>query len=751
MTTTVRPAAPPSVRRAPTPRAPIDSFAAPTAFGALAVIGGATALTPLILGWSWLVPIAEVVAVVWLAGVGSRLVGLPAWAVSLLQVAAFACSVTGLHLTTGVGGILPGPAAFGEAASTVRVAWEQILTTVPPVTVTPELAFFVTLTIGALAVVVDLLIAGARAPALVALPLLGLYSVPAAIASGLLPWYAFVLPAAAFAGVLATAEPRIGRLPHRALTSVVVSSAVIAVAAIGAAITLSDAAVGIGTDGRLPHTGGPSGEVGLSPWARLHGDLTDSNPVDMARISGLTAPQYLRTFALEKWESGTGFVLGTVRADNRNIDGSDLGEPAAADADTVSITPEHYRDKYLPIYLGASAAAGLESGWNFDARLRTVFRSTATTPTPYSVTTSATIPTEAELRADTVSGHQDLTVTGDLPESVSRLAEQLTAGATNDFDRVDALLTFFTDPANGFRYSLHTPTGDSGDALVDFLTNRVGYCEQYAAAMAIMVRALGIPARVGMGFTQGARQSDGSYLVTSNNAHAWVEVPFDGAGWVIFDPTPSVNGQGGLQGFAAGGLEPGQTTGTSVSPTNSSAADASSTTATAQQPGATVTRTEIAPADGSSLSGWARFLRWAGLVVLVAALLALAAAAPSLLRSARRRRRLALAATGGPNAASAAWREIVDTAIDHGVTIHVGDSARQIANSIARRAGLAEPARTRLRTVVTSAEQDWYSAKPDGASPDLTPGVRAVINGLQHASPLTRRSRWWPPSLRRRG
>ena len=67
--------------------------------------------------------------------------------------------------------------------------------------------------------------------------------------------------------------------------------------------------------------------------------------------------------------------------------------------------------------------------------------------------------------------------------------------------------------------------------------------------MAIMLRAVGVPARVAIGFTQGTRNADGSYLISSNDAHAWVEVPFDNAGWVQFDPTPLGGGQGGQQGF----------------------------------------------------------------------------------------------------------------------------------------------------------------------------------------------------------
>ena len=103
-----------------------------------------------------------------------------------------------------------------------------------------------------------------------------------------------------------------------------------------------------------------------------------------------------------------------------------------------------------------------------------------------------------------------LTETGTLPRRVTQLAQDITEGKGNAFDKADALLQYFTDPANGFRYSLNVPIGNTGDALTDFLENKQGYCEQYASAMAIMLRAVGIPARVAVGFTQGTAQDDGS-------------------------------------------------------------------------------------------------------------------------------------------------------------------------------------------------------------------------------------------------
>src|SRR3712207_6550111 len=121
---------------------------------------------------------------------------------------------------------------------------------------------------------------------------------------------------------------------------------------------------------------------------------------------------------------------------------------------------------------------------------------------------------------------------------VDELVASLTADAQTPYERVQAVYGHFTDPANGYEYSLTTEPGTTGDDLADFLRLRQGYCEQYAGAMAALVRAAGVPARVVLGYTPGTAQPDGSRLVTSDDAHAWVEVYFDDLGWIPYDPTP---------------------------------------------------------------------------------------------------------------------------------------------------------------------------------------------------------------------
>ena len=88
-----------------------------------------------------------------------------------------------------------------------------------------------------------------------------------------------------------------------------------------------------------------------------------------------------------------------------------------------------------------------------------------------------------------------------------------------------------------FDYSLEVQAGHSNSAIEGFLRDRVGYCEQFAGTYAAMMRTLGIPARVAVGFTPGNFNGE-RYSVLGKNAHAWPEVWFDELGWVPFEPTP---------------------------------------------------------------------------------------------------------------------------------------------------------------------------------------------------------------------
>ena len=90
-----------------------------------------------------------------------------------------------------------------------------------------------------------------------------------------------------------------------------------------------------------------------------------------------------------------------------------------------------------------------------------------------------------------------------------------------------------------YTYSLAPPPTRYASPYAAFLFDTtVGYCQHFAGAMAALVRFNGIPARVAVGFTTGALVARDRFLVSRNDAHAWVEVYFPSVGWVSFDPTP---------------------------------------------------------------------------------------------------------------------------------------------------------------------------------------------------------------------
>jgi hypothetical protein len=103
------------------------------------------------------------------------------------------------------------------------------------------------------------------------------------------------------------------------------------------------------------------------------------------------------------------------------------------------------------------------------------------------------------------------------------------------------LESWFRGARGGFTYDESPPRAGAFEApLVFFLESKRGYCQQFAGAMALMLRYLGVPARVAAGFTSGSYNADKhEWTVTDHNAHTWVEVYFPKYGWVPFDPTPN--------------------------------------------------------------------------------------------------------------------------------------------------------------------------------------------------------------------
>jgi len=127
----------------------------------------------------------------------------------------------------------------------------------------------------------------------------------------------------------------------------------------------------------------------------------------------------------------------------------------------------------------------------------------------------------------------------DLPPVVAQTAGTVAGQLSDPIDQATALRDFFRD--GSFTYDPGFTAGDDEAAVSTFLRDRRGFCVQFATAYALMARALGIPARVAVGFTPGAHDAaTGTFTVSNHDAHAWPELWFAGLGWThMFDPTPT--------------------------------------------------------------------------------------------------------------------------------------------------------------------------------------------------------------------
>lgn len=161
----------------------------------------------------------------------------------------------------------------------------------------------------------------------------------------------------------------------------------------------------------------------------------------------------------------------------------------------------------------------------------------------YQVRALVANPTWAELRA----AEQDypawldryLQLPEDLSPKIKQLAEEIAAYQNNSFDKTQVITYYLR---RNITYSERIPEVPEGeDPIAWFLfTHKAGYCNYYATAEVLMLRSIGIPARLAVGYAQGSfNPENGSFTVVQKDRHAWVEVYYVGYGWVEFEPTSS--------------------------------------------------------------------------------------------------------------------------------------------------------------------------------------------------------------------
>ncbi|MEV6647929.1 DUF3488 and transglutaminase-like domain-containing protein [Amycolatopsis sp. NPDC051371] len=816
--------APPRPAKRPSSQHPLSawrgSLLAPSAAG-IATLCAATSVTSVVSGLAWFGYLFVAVLLIAATGLALRSLQVPTVLVGLGQLLVLLFLITGAFTTHGILQVIPGPEAFGEIGSTLSAAAEQIRVGLPPVEGSQPILCLVTILVGLVAVLVDTLTVAAAAPAATGLVLLCVYAVPAALSEEMLPWWTFLLGGAAFAGLLAVdgnhrhRRWRTREAPGRSGKPAVLSAPVAVVAAAIVLGLFGGAISWVGTVGRIPFgnggdgPGAGSGGFGIQPFTELRGMLDQGANRELFKVRGLgTDRRLLRAMTLDTYYPNKGWGLHDEGRSQQGVPVGPQLPPAPGDdgsgaARRIDVEPASWRDNWLPVYGAPRMIDGAANGYLYDQVSGTVFTTRSEVPPTYTEYASLKEPTAGELR---VTPRVD-----DLPPRYTQIdrvddrvrakTQQLIANESNDFDRASAIWRYFT-AQNGFVYDTKTAPANDADALADFILNgKRGFCEQFASAMAVMLRVAGIPSRVAIGFTPGAQVND--YLsISTQDAHAWVEAYFGDKGWVTFDPTPLSDGRGITPSYLQAGTQDGnQPDDTQVAPSTvqSSAAPTGAPRDTEQNPqaqgqeaadegtptwlwvlvvalvalalvatvlvvaGGRRGRPDREPAAaglGAMLKNWLPLIAaalWVAVLgvltwlvawwfSLIVVLLLAGLLGPSAARDVGRRRRLQEIVGQRPGAADAAWSELRAECADRGLPIPPSDTVRVAGQKLAAKHHLDDEGRDGLRTVIGVVEKSWYGEDGD-ADPTLPSAFDHLRRSLHRNAPLSWKGRLFPKSL----
>lgn len=743
----------------------------------LSAAGSALAMMPLaavFLDWTWLFE-------AWLA------LGLVAAVLAVLRVertATIAEDVVGLAALAGflvvvhlsqhaVGGVIPTPTTMHDLTAVLDRASDLIRDSRPPVESTPSLRLISTASLVASAIVIDVIAVVLRASATAGLVILALVTAGTSIAREPIGVMPFIVATAGYVLILAAgaarerrewieAAPVHGSQKGAAAAHGATAARVATLAMVVALIAPIFTPIAANTRLNGLFSRGGEGGVALSPFAKLQGSLNQTSATPLFKVtmnaSGPTEPYYLRDIVLDTYSSQQGWTTsdtGKRGALDDQLRQDPPAGPLTGTAMSATVNVLDLSDSSAPTFATLTDVSGLGSSWRWNTTTATVSGGVTRSGSSYQLSWVQPAPTAEQLRAAPQTSDHDLQrwlkLPDDVPAPVLDQARTLVAGKATPFDEALAIQQFFILPTNGFAYSTTTSTADTGDGLTDFLLNRRGFCQQYAGAMAVMARQVGLPARIVLGYTHESPDQSASFTVTSHDAHAWVEIYFDGLGWVPFDPTPLT----GADADRAVPLTYAPGNGTIQTPDDPNG-PTGATVSTAPQLPQDLVPDEVLPDSGplhrpdqTTSSRPLEVLLALGAVLII--LLAPAAA-----RMAQRRRRIGLARRTG--ALWPWWQEFQSTAEDLGVTWPRSATLREVPAAVlaamrARSESTADA--TPLIRLTRAAERERFgpaSAGADartgqaGSSPDLAIGATAVRDLRRAMGTRARIRAWWLPA-----
>jgi transglutaminase-like putative cysteine protease len=759
----------------------------------MAVVAAATTWIGM---WSWkgftstwgdfLGPLILVALVVSVGGAALRAAPIPRRAGVALHALAI---VALLWLMLGGSPISP-LASSRDIGASISDAWVSASTWAPPIpTTVPGIAPLM-IPCGALALfLVDLTACWLRRVSLAGLPLLAVYCVPISLIGSGVSWLVFLLAAGGFLLMMFLQESAhisrwgrplgtsaVGSDPHgfgvstgasRTSASTVGSVAVV----LGVILPIFIPTLHLDGIGMFGAGGGGSGVKVVNPITDMRRNLQRGKDVPLLDIkTDDPSPSYLRIAVLTQftgveWTTGSRQIISDQVADGivPLEQGLFNDVPLTSYNYSVQATSD-FDSRWLPTQFPVSdiEAAG---DWHWDATTMDFIAGPGqptTAGASWTMTSSqpklSAFSMERSLQAPLAIQTAYTAYPSTLPPLVSDLAEKVTADGTTRFQRAVMLQRWFRSTGH-FRYSLHTAPGDGNNALVTFLSRgkggRVGYCEQFASAFAVMARTLSIPARVAVGFLQPTQAPDGDWIYSAHDLHAWPELYFHGSGWVRFEPTPA----------SRTGATPVYTREADVKKGGPKKTTGPGGGRISSEPTATNSVQKPHDQTGSSTSSGSGFhVPWLQLLIgfVVLVLLAGLALLPRSIRRSRRTHRLA-------GTAEHAWAELRDSAVDLGVGWPSGRSPHDTGHQLAawfgaepdgpppvrpaRGRGLAPGAEDALDRIVGTLERVRYARFADDVAGALAEDVRACIEALEHGSTRSalRRAHWMPRSVFGRG
>lgn len=608
-------------------------------------------------------------------------------------------------------GVIPSLESLRHLAFGVIVSWKQLLTTVAPVAASDGHLIAPFLLVLVLSVLAASLALRLRQPAWALIPAalhlilviaLGTPTPAAPVAQGIvfgavvIAWLAVRQLWAPQNAAVSVSDIDPGRAAQMRLRRLGAGAAVLAVA-VGAGVATSAVAAPVAPRQVFRDTIIPPFDIRqyASPLQSFRGIVQDQAEETLFTVRGLPEGGRVRLGAMDAYngivynvsDRGVG-SSGAFSQMRGNMSADARGIPA-----TLEVTIDEYNGFWLPVagqasefVFGGERAEELRRNSYYNESSSTAV-STRRLAAGDSYTLTTTLPEKiADARlAKAEFGHVSMPKQSAVPEEIAALAAETVADAETPIEQVRALEVFLSEEgffSHGLAGEVISRAGHTSERISTLLGGEqmVGDDEQYAVAMTLLAREIGIPARVVMGFYPAEEDATKeTFVATGDTLHAWVEVNFAKIGWVPFDPTPPDDK-----------VPADQSTKPKVDPKPQVLQPPPPPQEPVDLPPTLPDERESEDGDENPLAALGIFLVYAAgaagiLLLLLAPFILIGAWKAAKRRSRRHAKRSADQISGG-------WDELTDRAVDYGARVDAGatrgEEAHQVAESLAQPAVL---------------------------------------------------------------